>query len=729
MNKTFNINLGGYPFSIDEDAYEYIQNYLDTIRRHFSASEGCDEILYDIEARMAELFQEHLKGRAIISMKEIDEVIMIMGKPEDFGAEPMSETGQASGNRYNKGAGRIKTGKRLFRDPDDKKLGGVCSGIAAYFGIEDPLWLRIFFVLAALFSGGFIFVLYMVLWFMVPEATTSGDKLAMRGEPATVQNIAKVVEEELNELGDKINEWSSDLNGKKKSGDNTSGFQARSFLAEGVNVLGHVASGAVSVAKNVFKPLFVIVSVILLAALAIAWAASIVGFSYASPIFMALGPKSGFLSYLGFGSLFFTLGLPILGIILLLVRAAFSYRINKHVRTGIWTVWFLSLFTTMYATMATVREFSHQKVIETVSDYNISGQDILIKMPEEDRAHHFGLQLDNFLAEREDTWAVRDVNIKVERSEDGLVHIVKKLSSRGTTESEAQTNSSYVGNDVNIKDNVISISKYMTIPKGQKYRAQQLEYTILVPDGKNIVLDNSVRERLHSSSLLDWEKLSATTEGLKWTVTKDGAFSEQWNQLSNHIRNVSAGKYSRLIIEDGYRVIIKKGDRQDISFEGNKELVDQVDFKNLDGTLTVKAVSGGDADVTINIMVPALELVHLDNVREASIEGFIQEALKLISVNDSGEESIIGFSGKIKNLDISLDGDQVLTLSGEGKNLDLQVSNGAEIQGNKYAVETARWYGDEGENSSLNVSGTFRTKDPEAVAVNIIGHPQILKGE
>lgn len=729
MNKTFNINLGGYPFSIDEDAYEYIQNYLDTIRRHFSASEGCDEILYDIEVRMAELFQEHLKGRAIISMKEIDEVIMIMGKPEDFGAEPMSEPGQSSTQRNRKGYSSIKTGKRLFRDPDDKKLGGVCSGIAAYFGIEDPLWLRIFFAVAALFSGGFIFILYIIFWVLVPEATTSGDKLAMRGEPATIQNIAKVVEEELSDLGDTINKWGDGLNGKKKSSENKAGFQARSFLSEGVNVLGHLASGAVSVARSIFKPLFVIVSVILLAALAIAWAASIVGFSYASPFFMALGPKSGFLSYLGFGSLFFTLGLPILGIILLLIRMAFSYRINKHVKTGLWTVWFLSLFTSMFAAMATVKEFSQHKAIETVSDYNISHPDILIKMPEEDMQNTMGIRIDDFVSGQNNTWAIRDVNVRVERSQDGLVHIVKKLSSRGTTESEALSNSSYVGNEVSVKDNVISISKYMTIPKGQKYRAQQLEYTILVPDGKNIVLDNSVRERLHSSELLDWEKLSLAGEGIKWTVTRDGAYSDKWNDLKNHVKNIAAGKYSRLIIEDGYKVIIRKGDVQDISFTGNKEVVDQIEFNNLDGTLTVKAVAGGDADVTINITVPALELVHLDNVREARIEGFVQDALKLISVNDTGEESVLDFSGKISDFDISLDGDQSVTLTGEGKNLDLQVSNGAGINADKYAVQTARWYGDGGENSSLNVSGTFRTNNPDAVEVKIIGHPQIVKAE
>ncbi len=725
MNKTFNINLGGYPFAIDEDAFEYIQNYLDTIRRHFSASEGCDEILYDIEARMAELFQEHLKGRAIITMKEIDEVIMIMGKPEDFGAEPMTESSHSA--RTGKTSSRVGTGKRLFRDPDDKKLGGVCSGIAAYFGIEDPLWLRIIFVLTALFSGGFIFLLYLVCWFLVPEAATAGDKLAMRGEPATIHNIAKVVEEELNDLGDKINEWSSDLGGKKKSNDKTSGFKARNILSEGINALGFMASGLFSLVRNVFKPLFVIVAVLLLAALGIAWAASFVGLSVASPLIMAIGPKSGILSYLGFGSLFFTLGLPIIGIILLLTRMAFRYRINKKVGMGLWTVWFLSLFTTLFVGMKTAREFSHWTHTDTTTDYNISASDIRITMPEEDFNHAFGLQIDNFLVERGEKWALRDVNVRIDKSDDGLVHIKRHTSSRGESQEDALANSTGISNDITVKDNVISISKYMTIPKSGKFRAQQLEYTILIPEGKNVEIENSVKERLNTSSLLDWEKISAAGDGLKWTITSEGAYSEKWDNLKNHLKNINAGKYSRLIIDNAYKVIIKKGDKQDVSIKGDKEEVEDIEYNNLDGTLTIEAFSTGDARAVIYVTTPSLELVHLDNVRETSIEGFIQESLKLIASSDLADNPALDFNGKIANMDIYLDGNVELNLSGEGKNMDIQVKNGAVVHGDKYALETARWYGEEGNNSSLNVTKTFTCSHPETMSVNITGHPMMVK--
>ena len=162
--------------------------------------------------RMAELFQEHLRGKSIISMKEVDEVVSVMGRPEDFGADPIEGNATYRRKEKNGKSSGIHTGKKLFRDPDDKKLAGVCSGIAAYFGIEDPIWIRLIF-LGLLFAGMGV-IAYIDLWALVPEAQTAGDRLSMRGEPSTVENIAKVVEEELSDLGQKLNKWSKDL-GKK----------------------------------------------------------------------------------------------------------------------------------------------------------------------------------------------------------------------------------------------------------------------------------------------------------------------------------------------------------------------------------------------------------------------------------------------------------------------------------------------------------------------------------
>ena len=190
MNKVQHINLGGFPFTIDEHAYEHLSRYLETIHRHFRGSEGYEEITNDIEARMAELFQESLGERGtIITMKEVNDAIVIMGTPEDFGAEPLEEEPQPR-----TGSSGYRPGKRLFRNPEDEVLGGVCSGIAAYFGIADPLWIRLLFIVITI-SGGFGIPAYLILWAILPKAETASDRLAMRGEPINASNIGRIIEE------------------------------------------------------------------------------------------------------------------------------------------------------------------------------------------------------------------------------------------------------------------------------------------------------------------------------------------------------------------------------------------------------------------------------------------------------------------------------------------------------------------------------------------------------
>lgn len=210
MNKTININLGGYAFTIDEDAYETANHYLNTLTRHFGGGEGAAEIMQDIESRMGELVNKKKGTRTIVSKIDILESIAVLGTPEELKDVDFSESRKEE-KKSDTGSFQLKTGKRLYRDPDDKVIGGVCSGLASYFGIQDAVWVRILFVLLAL-AGGASFILYAVLWSIVPEAKTVSDRLAMMGEPTNVNNIAKMVKDELEELGDKL----QDKFGKKQ---------------------------------------------------------------------------------------------------------------------------------------------------------------------------------------------------------------------------------------------------------------------------------------------------------------------------------------------------------------------------------------------------------------------------------------------------------------------------------------------------------------------------------
>ncbi|MEL6923063.1 MAG: PspC domain-containing protein [Bacteroidota bacterium] len=218
MNKVFNVNLGGYPFTIDADAYAHLNQYLDTISNHFRNSEGFEEITSDIEGRMAELFKEHMADRPIVTMKDVKMAIAIMGTPEEFGADPIEDPGYDYEDEAPRGKEkfRIKTGKRLFRNPEDEVVGGVCSGIAAYLGIEDPLWVRLVFALI-IFSGGIGIPMYVVLWAILPKAESASDRLAMRGEPINVSNIGKIIEEEMLHFSDTMADLGEELGSKKKA--------------------------------------------------------------------------------------------------------------------------------------------------------------------------------------------------------------------------------------------------------------------------------------------------------------------------------------------------------------------------------------------------------------------------------------------------------------------------------------------------------------------------------
>jgi len=219
MNKVFNINLGGYPFTIDDTAYEVFSNYLKKIHQHFRSSEGYEEITADIEARMAELFTDLMGDRPIVTVQHVNDAIGIMGRPEEFGAEPLDEEDLEDEPMDGK-SGNYRTGRRLFRDADNSVVSGVCSGIASYFGIEDPIWIRLGFVIFTMLGGSGI-LMYLILLFVMPEAQTASDRLAMKGKTINASNIGKIIEEEMEgftqkmeDFGDKVNEWGDKVNEK-----------------------------------------------------------------------------------------------------------------------------------------------------------------------------------------------------------------------------------------------------------------------------------------------------------------------------------------------------------------------------------------------------------------------------------------------------------------------------------------------------------------------------------
>ena len=233
MNKTVNINLAGTFFHIDEDAYQKLQRYLEAIKRSFTDSQGRNEIIADIEIRIAELFNERVENdKQVVSTKEVDEVITIMGQPEDYMVDEEIFDDEP---KQSQKSSRTDSTRKLYRDTDNAYIGGVSSGLAHYFGI-DSLWIRLIWFLL-FFGAGTGVLIYILLWILMPAAETTSEKLAMSGKPVNITNIEEKVKEgfsnvkeSLDEVSDKIK--SVDYN---KAGDKIQ-TKSRSFF----DALGNV---------------------------------------------------------------------------------------------------------------------------------------------------------------------------------------------------------------------------------------------------------------------------------------------------------------------------------------------------------------------------------------------------------------------------------------------------------------------------------------------------------
>lgn len=211
MKKTLTVNLGGTVFHIDEDAYQLLDKYLANLRIHFRKEEGSEEIMNDFEMRISELFNERVRlGHEVITIEHVEEVIKRMGKPEELfdsedekdyiREEPKTHTFQEEETT----GGR----KKLMRDPDNRVLGGVASGIAAYMG-WDVTAIRLIMIILLFIPYAPIVILYLILWLVMPLARTAADKLMMRGQSVTLENIGKTVTDGFEKVSSNVNDYMS----------------------------------------------------------------------------------------------------------------------------------------------------------------------------------------------------------------------------------------------------------------------------------------------------------------------------------------------------------------------------------------------------------------------------------------------------------------------------------------------------------------------------------------
>jgi len=501
MNKTVNINLGGLAFIIDEAAYDRLSAYLQSLQRHFATTDGHEEIMQDIEARVAEILKMKLgSSKQIVTMADIEEVISIIGKPEDMGGENAS-TGTNTGGQYN---GEMR--RRLYRDKDNATVGGVCAGVGAYFDI-DPVWLRLIWAVS-FFVFGMGLLLYIILWIVIPEAKTPAQKIEMRGDKYDLDSIKRSFKEEGERFSKRVTDWADEISSEESK---------RRFNRAGRDIVDSVTPTARRAGDIISKTiltaaLFFIVSIFIAVAIAIFSNTSTIHFGDNLPFetsawgFASMftdSPGETNLLMLGVSLVVLT---PLVMILYGIVRALFGVRKKiRVVSVAASVIWWAGVIICGLETYRIYQRLDEkEKMVEIINIAQPKGDTLML----ESRIPKMGLNMteiefgDNteYLASDEPMTFWPQVRVNIQPSDNGLFYLKLERVSRGKNSAEALTSAHDIKFNYELKDSAqLIIDRYATLPAGAKFRGQRVTVIVAVPQGKYIAINNSLRNVLIGS--------------------------------------------------------------------------------------------------------------------------------------------------------------------------------------------------------------------------------------
>jgi phage shock protein PspC (stress-responsive transcriptional regulator) len=518
MNKTVNINLANTLFHIDDEAYNKLRRYLESIKRSFSGTAGSDEIIADIEARVAELFLEKMENdRQVITQKEVDAVIAIMGQPEDYMIDEDIFEDQP---RSSHPKSERKT-KKLYRDIDQKYIGGVCSGLEYYLGF-DALWIRLIFILLGVFTG-FGFIAYILLWILVPEASSTSQKLDMTGKPINISNIERKVKEGFDDVSDAVKSVDYEKVGNKvKSG-------SKSFF----DTIGDIIMFFFKVFGKFIGILLIIIGASTLIGLFIAlFSVGIIDAVHLPGVdFYEIVNTSGSPVWLISLLLFFAVGIPFffllyLGLKILVTNLKSIGNIAKFSLLGLWL---LAIGTLVVFGVKQAAEFAtvgsvNEKTEIVVADLNDT---IRIRMNENEYDYgtdriHFGRMTLSYDESDRPILVSKDVRFNIKKSEDSIVRINVRKDSHGSTFKVAREKAKEVNYEYNVNGNDITLDEFLTTATSNKARQQEVRSTIYIPAGSFISFDESTKGHIGRSTKNDRDYYRSSIADHTWLMDDDG---------------------------------------------------------------------------------------------------------------------------------------------------------------------------------------------------------------
>ena len=510
MNKTININLGGYFFHIDETAYQKLRRYLDAISKSLSDDpQGKNEIIADIEARISELLSEKITdARQVVNEQDISNIIKIMGEPEDYEENETGYTDNSSSYQRKKTSNR-----KLYRDGDDKFLGGVAAGVGHYLGI-DAIWLRLLLI-ALFFSAGFGFLIYIILWILLPEATTTAEKLEMEGEHVTIDNIEKKIREEFSAIKETLEDGANNVKKKVADGFQKNGKKATSGLQELIGVIGTIFSVLFNMIGKFIGVIIIIFSSIILVLLFLAI------FSLGS--FELLGYGEDFINLPNFMfdslipywvlaiALFVLIGFPFLILFVLGLRIISSNikKLGKTVSLSLLGIWIIALLTLLFTGIELGTSSAYNGTKISASELVIKPTDTLhLEMINDDmlffqetlrRSSKRVFVSDNKLEKIYST----NIKVAVEKSNSEASSIKIRKVSEGRNKTKATENATGIDYKYEEAQNTLQLNGFFLSHLTYRFSDEVVYATIYIPENSTVFLDKTTQSFLYNIASID----------------------------------------------------------------------------------------------------------------------------------------------------------------------------------------------------------------------------------
>lgn len=483
MNKTITINIGGVVFNIDENGYSILDQYLISLRKHFGTDAAAEEIVSDIELRIAEIFSDKTElSKGIVSIADVKEVVKSMGQPEEFendGDDTFIENVAIENNisKYeNPNVEKTeKAPKKFMRDSDDRVIGGVAAGIAHYFSINVVLVRLIYFILLAFVGVGLI--PYLLMWLIIPKATSTIDKLKMRGEAVNIETIAH----------------SNRIEAIEKSKPQTS---SQHFF----NVLASLLSKFGSFSLAFLRMAMLLIAIIGFAVLVSLLVAFGYGFIMTPNNILSFFIESNLSAWVSAIASIIFLAIPILFLVFSIILLLFNRKIwNQQLALILIGFWLFSAVLFGLNTYDISKDF---KELSTTSkelplNFNtnkgvyLDANDKKLKSKKELLGTNISLMSYTFTLD-EDSIYLTQPKLKIEKSLDYKYHLFIDLEARGRTVEKATERMQQIFADVQLKKNKLILSNYASFYKDNLYRLQKFSYRLQVPENGKIRISENV---------------------------------------------------------------------------------------------------------------------------------------------------------------------------------------------------------------------------------------------